>query len=238
MGNSDGLTLSGAGGQLRLSVEKSRHRSETGGSRRLGKMATVVALLGTLAGCAAQADNDAFSWYNDNRSAPKGNRVYVCHGFGCAYRTPVDFSRRDLNRLKAILAQGRRSPQAERKAVAKAVAWQEKRVAPLVGSADDIGGLDMQNAGKRGQMDCLDESTNTNSLLLVAENHGYLKHHKVSSPVARGFFLDGRYPHATATIREVESKKVFAIDSWPESNGKPPVVQPLTEWMASKPVSS
>lgn len=188
-----------------------------------------------LAGCAVQADGDALMWYGGDRVAPKGDRVYICHGFGCAFRTPVDFSARDLSRLKSILAQGSGSAEAERKAVAKAVAWQERRVASAVGSGDDKGGFDMKNAGVRGQMDCIDESTNTNSFLLVAEKHGYLKYHKVSAPVARGFFLDGRYPHATATLREKETGKVYAIDSWPTDNGKLPVVQDLDEWMASRP---
>jgi hypothetical protein len=186
-----------------------------------------------LAGCAGQAAGDAAAWYGAHDGvAPKATRIYICHGFGCTYTTPVNFSGRDLKRLKSILAKGRGSAAAERKAIARAVQWQENRVASLVGSAGDIGGLDMQNAGVRGQMDCLDESTNTNSLLLVAEAHGYLKHHKVTSPVARGFFLDGRYPHATATVKETGSGKVYAIDSWPDSNGKPPRISELSVWMA------
>ncbi|MBS8259290.1 hypothetical protein DYI23_03565 [Roseibium polysiphoniae] len=189
----------------------------------------------TLAGCAGQANGDANGWYDGSKGlAPKANRIYVCHGFGCAYKTPVDFSARDLSRLRSILASGRRSPAGERRAIAKAVQWQERRVAGAVGSAKDVGGLDMQNAGVRGQMDCIDESTNTNSLLLVAQRHGYLKHHTVSSPVARGFFLDGRYPHATATVREKKSGKVYAVDSWPDSNGKPPRISELSVWMSQR----
>ncbi|MEP0235208.1 hypothetical protein [Roseibium sp.] len=185
------------------------------------------------AGCAGQANGDANGWYDGSKGiAPKENRIYICHGFGCAYKTPVDFSTRDLARLRSILASGRQSPASERKAIAKAVQWQERRVASTVGSAKDVGGLDMQNAGVRGQMDCIDESTNTNSLLLVAQRHGYLKHHTVSSPVARGFFLDGRYPHATATVREKKTGTVYAVDSWPESNGKPPRISELSVWMS------
>ncbi|MFD1694408.1 hypothetical protein [Roseibium aestuarii] len=200
--------------------------------------ACLGALIGmVLSGCAMQAEKDAMAWYDGERQAPRGDRIYICHGFGCTYRTPVDFSRRDLARLKTILAQGRKSPEAERRAVAEAVAWQERRVASTVGSAGDVGGFDMHNGGVRGQMDCLDESTNTNSLLVVAEAHGLLRHHKVASPVARGFFLDGRYPHATATLRETTSGKVFAIDSWPRPNGELPVVQALEAWMASRPAS-
>lgn len=185
-----------------------------------------------LAACANQSQSDATAWYNgQNGVAPKADRIYVCHGFGCMFKTPVNFSKRDLQRLKSILASGRKSPAAERAAIAKAVSWQELRVASTVGSAEDLGGFDMQNSGKRGHMDCIDESSNTTSLLLIAQKHGYLKHHTVASPVARGFFLDGRYPHATATVREVESGEVFAIDSWTRANGKPPEVMALDLWM-------
>jgi hypothetical protein len=184
--------------------------------------------------CAGQSTGQATSWYASHDGvAPRADRTYVCHGFGCTYKTPVNFSNRSLKRLKRILAAGRRSAEAERKAIANAVAWNEKRVAPEVGSANDVGGLDLHNAGVRGQMDCIDEATNTASLLLVAEKHGYLKYHTVSGPVARGFFLDGRYPHATATVKEKKTGEVFAIDSWPKKNGEKPVVQNLDVWMAS-----
>mgnify|MGYP006292403543 FL=1 len=106
----------------------------------------------------------------------------------------------------------------------------EKRVAPTVGSEGDVGGLDLWNAGKRGQMDCIDEAANAASYLLLAEKRGYLRHHTVGRPVARGFFLDGRYPHATAVIREKKTGEAFAVDSWREANGAPPVVMPLSEW--------
>lgn len=200
---------------------------------RLAVLAVLVAPV--LAACAGQASGNAVGWFASHGGvAPKTSRIYICHGFGCTYKTPVDFSAADLKRLKAILARGKASPAAERQAIAKAVAWQERRVAGPVGSGGDVGGFDMQNAGVRGQMDCIDESTNTNSLLLVAQKHGFLTHHRVSSPVARGFFLDGRYPHATATIREKKTGRVYAVDSWPRSNGKPPKISNLDEWMARR----
>ena len=203
------------------------------------KTAGIVCLLGLLgglllSGCAGQSQGAATAWYDGhNGLQPRTDRIYICHGFGCTYKTPVDFSSKDLGRLRRILAAGAGSSKAELQAISKAVQWEEKRVGPIVGSSNDIGGLDMRNAGVRGQMDCLDEATNTNSLLLIAQKHGMLKYHTVASPVARGFFLDGRYPHATAVVKEKQSNKAFAIDSWPTDNGKPPVIQPLDVWFSS-----
>ena len=182
-------------------------------------------IISALAGCAAQSAGDAMVWYgNHNGIAPKNTKIYVCHGFGCAYKTPVSMSAQEFSELEEILAVGTETPEAERKAISEAVQWQEKRVASKVGSQNDVGGYDMWNSGVRGQMDCIDESTNTNSLLLLAQKNGLLKHHKVSSPVGRGFFFDGRYPHATATVTATASGQAFAVDSWVRDNGEPPNV--------------
>lgn len=187
-----------------------------------------------LASCAGQANGDAKGWYDgEKNTAPTSERVYICHGFGCTYRTSVSYRSRDLRRLRSILDSGRASPSAERLAISKAVQWQEKRVAGEVGSARDVGGLDLHNARVPGQMDCIDEATNTTSLLMLAQARGYLKHHTVGRPASRGFFLDGRYPHATATIKERGSGTAFAVDSWPHANGKPPDVLLLATWFSN-----
>ena len=42
--------------------------------------------------------------------------------------------------------------------------------------------------------------------------HGYLRHHRVEAPSARGFFIDGRYPHATAVLTDTDSGERWAVD--------------------------
>ncbi len=204
--------------------------------RRFAHAPAVLVVAGLLlGGCAGQASGPAVGWYGAHGGvAPAGERIYVCHAFGCARKTAFDFTPRRLATMKRILAAGAASPEDERKAVARLISWSEKEIGPVAGSSGDIGGYDLHNAGVPGQMDCIDEATNTTSVLLVAARQGFLKHHKVTSPVARGFFLDGRYPHATAVLRETASGKAWAIDSWPEANGKPPLVQPLDVWFASR----
>ncbi|WP_367192988.1 hypothetical protein [Amorphus sp. 3PC139-8] len=196
---------------------------------------TLLVVSAALAGCMQQQGQPSM-WYAANQAVPPtATKVIVCHGFGCARRTSVTLSETNLRTLRKILARGEASPEAERQAIRQAVAWMEKAVAPTVGSDDDIGGLDLWNAGVAGQMDCIDEATNTTSYLLLAEKHGFLVHHSVARPVARGFFLDGRYPHATAVIRERETGNAFAVDSWREANGEPPIVMPLQTWFEEKP---
>ncbi|MCB1507547.1 MAG: hypothetical protein KDI98_01900 [Hyphomicrobiaceae bacterium] len=190
-----------------------------------------------LAGCAATGGGEPVSWYGFNDfPPPRGEQMVICHGFGCALRTPVTVSPADRSRLAAILAEGHATPAAEREAIGRAVRWFETRIGPSVGSVNDIGGLDLQNAGVRGQMDCIDESTNTLSLLLYLDRIGALRHHTVGRPVARGFFLDGRYPHATAVVAEKEGGARFAVDPWPYGNGAGVDIMPLERWFAIHPL--
>jgi len=204
--------------------------------RGAGAGAAIVLLAAVLAGCAGQVSSRPERWFAAHGgTAPSADRVYVCHAFGCARRTAVDIGPADWRRLTATLRAGQGSPAAERKAIAEAVAWLERRVAPTVGSAGDVGGLDLANSGTPGQLDCIDEATNTTSYLLVLEKRGLLVHHRVAAPVARGFFLDGRYPHATAVIVEKRSGETFAVDSWTHDNGVLPDVMPLDRWFATWP---
>ncbi|SNY93300.1 hypothetical protein SAMN04515647_3591 [Cohaesibacter sp. ES.047] len=194
-------------------------------------LALIVAT--ALGSCATQKSDSPDRWIKtmNNRPVTKST-IYVCHAFGCKLKYAFHPTKKDIRKLKRILARGKRSPKAERKAIGKAVVWFEKRVGPAVGSDKDKGGLDMYNSGVPGQMDCIDEASNTTSLLVFAQKHGLLTHYKYQAPVARGFFLDGRYPHATAVIKNKKSGKRYAVDSWKFDNGVFPVIKPLDVWLS------
>lgn len=188
-----------------------------------------------LLGACQSPPESANRWFSD-RGAIKpdaaARKVWICHGFGCHYRDTVTFGQSDIRAMRRIMGRPRSAAQ-ERRRIKRLVSWSERRVAPVVGSAGDVGGLDMQNARKRGQMDCIDEATNTTSVLTIAKSAGLLRFHAVGGPVSRGFFLDGRYPHATAVIKGPDGD--FAVDSWPQANGVPPDVLPLDVWFARSP---
>ena len=112
--------------------------------------------------------------------------------------------------------------------MSRLVRFYERRATAVVGVRDrpksDFG------AGReRGQMDCVDESTNTTSILNLVERRGLLKHHKVTRRASRGFFADGRYPHFTAVLQERSGGK-WVVDSWYEPAGGAPDIMPLGEW--------
>ena len=200
-----------------------------------GTWPSLLLLAALLAGCVASGTN-VRSWYpTQDARAPQGMAIGICHAFGCQRQTTVQLTNADIRQLTRIMRQADRSPAAERAAVRRAVMWMEARVGPVVGSDGDVGGLDLQNAGVPGQMDCLDETTNTTTTLILLQENGLLAHHRVAYPVARGFFLDGRYPHATAVLEETASMERWAIDPWPYANGEDVDVMPLEQWYATWP---
>lgn len=202
----------------------------------LKRCGIVVGLVLGLSGCAGQLIGAHDNWYSKySLNSPRDGRIIICHGFGCKLRNSVQFSKQDRAELARILKPGTKSPEAERVSLSNAVQWYETVVGKRVGSSNDVGGLDIANSGASGQMDCIDESTNTTSLLIMAEQEGLLTHHKVTHPVARGFLLDGRYPHASATIVEKESGQGYVVDSWIRANAERPDIMTVEKWFATRP---
>ncbi|CAN0656162.1 hypothetical protein R2G56_00570 [Nitratireductor aquimarinus] len=161
-------------------------------------------------------------------AAAKAERIYLCSGYGCVYKKSMNLGAAAKQRLAAIMAGGRSSASAERSAISKAVRYFETLATQTMGVRDDAksgpGG-----ARVYGQMDCIDESRNTRTLLTYLQRHGLLHHHTVRRNAARGFFIDIRYPHATAVVRAKDGRD-WAIDSWYEPAGGAPDIMQLSEW--------
>ncbi|MEA2905019.1 MAG: hypothetical protein QOI12_2406 [Alphaproteobacteria bacterium] len=165
---------------------------------------------------------------------PTPARVIVCHGFGCRLRTEVALGKGDHAKLAELLAAGRASPQAERRAVAVAAAWFDRRVGPAAGTTGRVARAGVATRQGAGQMDCIDTSRNVTSLLLVLEQLRLLRHHVVEGPAARGALIDLRWPHATAVMRESKSAQQWAVDIWTHKYGELPDVKPLDEWKSAR----
>ena len=155
-------------------------------------------------------------------------RIDICHGYSCAFRSRLDLGPNDAKRFASILASGQASPQAERAAIARAVSYFETRAQQVTGVRDQPKS-EFGASKVRGQMDCVDESTNTNALLRYLEGRGLLKYHKVEARTSRGFLLDGRYPHSTAVVRAPDGVK-WVVDSWYAPMGGAPDIIPLSDW--------
>lgn len=161
---------------------------------------------------------------------PTPNMVFVCHGFGCKYRAEIDLTTADRAKLAHFLAVGRSSAAAERKAIAVAGAWFDKRVGPVAGTANHVARAGARYMFDVRQFDCIDSSRNTTSLLLVLDRLKLLRYHDVDQPEARGFMIDGRPPHATAVLVEKATGIKWSVDSWTVGYGKALEVMPLDRW--------
>lgn len=190
----------------------------------LGKLGVGLLCAPLLAACTSISSN-----YSGEITQTKTSRIIVCHGFDCSYKTAYAVSEEDLTRFADIMAEGTASPEAERKAIAAANMYYEERAAQFIGIRDKAKS-NIRQSREKGQMDCIDESTNTRSMLLFLAENGWLKHHKVEWNVSRGFLLDARYFHSTAVIKENATGKKWAVDSWYEPTGQAPDITPLSYW--------
>lgn len=186
--------------------------------------ATVLAVSAAASACTSSSNN-----YIGAEAQVRTERIYVCSGFNCHFKTRLDLGAADAGRFAQIMAAGVASAQAERAAIANSVQYYEKRAGQAIGVIDD-GKSVFGASGELGQMDCIDESTNTRSLLLYLERRGLLKHHVVLSNVSRGFFIDGRYPHSTAVLRDKGGKE-WAVDSWYAPMADAPDILPMEQWL-------
>jgi hypothetical protein len=195
--------------------------------------AGVVLVWGGVMASAATSPNVVDAAYGGlSVTPPTPAMVFVCHGFGCKYRDEVDLTAGDRAKLTQILAAGRASPEAERKAVAAAGAWFDRRVGPIAGTQNHVARAGAKYMYDVHQFDCIDTSRNTTSLLLVLDQLKLLRHHDVDAPEARGFFIDGRPPHATAVLVEKVTGTKWSIDSWTVGYGQALEVMPLDRWKA------
>lgn len=167
--------------------------------------------------------------YGDyNAKPPLGNTVSVCHAHGCQEQKLFTFTRDDISDLSVLMDYARTSETAreERRAIAYAIAWMERRVGPSTGTANDRPGLGFLNSS--GQLDCVDEATNATSYLLVLQNNGLLRHHKVIRPFSKASFF--KWPHFAAMIHERASKQIYAVDSGVGPNGANPSIILASKW--------
>lgn len=182
------------------------------------------------AACSGVFTEPLYYYHNFEITPPRQDVISVCHGYSCRMQTPYTVTEEDWKRIGAHMARGERDPAAEREAVASVVTYMEHRVGAAVGTEGDRGRIELGGANDPTQQDCIDEASNTTSVLLVLQDKGLLKHHRVRKPEMRGMYIDGRWPHWTAVLVENEGGEAWAIDSWFRDNGEPPVVIALKDW--------
>jgi hypothetical protein len=162
---------------------------------------------------------------------PNAERMTVCYGFVCRRRYIFDFEPADRKKLTDLLAAGRASAEAERKAVQQAVVWFDRRIGPVIGTTARIAYADFRYFDDKRNFDCYDTTRNTTSLLLVLQEWGLLRHHTVADPRYRGNFLVLQTPHNTAVLRDRATGQHWVVDMWTKAYGELPDVMPVEKWL-------
>lgn len=153
-----------------------------------------------------------------------------CYDFSCKTTVELRYSETQWQRIRSIMERGQADAETEKQAIRQAVAVMERFSGELAGThldrAGNYPGYDLP-----GQMDCIDESTNTFQYLAALDQLGLMKWHRVAPKQRRIVWF---ISHWTATIAETGSGRRFAVDSWYRDNGELPYIQPLDDWQRKR----
>jgi len=157
-----------------------------------------------------------------------------CYDFGCRTTREIQFDERQWDQIRALFASDMKDSAAEKQAIRRAVAMMERMSGEQSVTHLDKGG-NYPGSDIPGQMDCIDESTNTFQYLSALEELELLKWHRVDTKQRRIVWF---ISHWTASIREIGTSQRFAVDSWYRDNGEMPYIQPLEDWSRKRDFSS
>ena len=153
----------------------------------------------------------------------------VCYKHTCEVVENLSLAPTEWQGIKDIFQPSASSPESERMLIRKAIAQMEKLIGKKVNTLNDKGGNLNGMFSDGNQMDCIDESSNTTTYLALMQKDELLKWHQVQATKTRGFFIFG-IPHTTAVIKENQSSKKWAVDSWFYDNGVEPEIIPISQW--------
>ncbi len=184
----------------------------------------------TLGGCAHEL-HSSLNNYMKAKNLPSVSvaKFPHCEGYGCPTHKNVVLNEHDWQIIMQTFGKPARDAAEERWKIARTVGQFEKIVGPLTGTQDDRGGTFTKTG--EGQLDCVDESTNTTIYMMLLQQKGLIRFHRIEQPQVRWPIVSGRgWMHQTAVVTEIKTGAAFAIDSWFGDNGEGAWVVPLNAW--------
>jgi len=154
----------------------------------------------------------------------------VCHGFNCYYRTEGWITDKQWAQIEKIFKPAPKSAEEERTRIVRAIGRMETYAGMSSGLDQDRPEAETFEEDRITQMDCIDETVNTDLYLSFLFDAELIKHHRPHNPVHRGYFIDAAWPHNSAAIAEIETGTVYVIDSYFGKHGDDAHVIDLPAW--------
>lgn len=167
-------------------------------------------------------------FYADEQPSPA--QFELCHGYSCRYKEQVSLTAANWQAIERLFSNNTGASM-ERNQIAKAIALLETQAGEKSGIKNDLP-KSLKTKDTHGQQDCIDETVNTTTYLRMMQSANLLRWHRVAKPIRRGYFVDRRWPHNSATIQETDSGQLYAVDSWPRANGEAPDIMLAEDWYA------
>lgn len=171
------------------------------------------------------------SWQSSHRNFigfPTPDAFSVCHDLSCHRVSEVSLNQSEWQQVRLLFEPQADSAQTERLQIKQAVALLEQLVGQKTGTGGDHA-KNLLTGSRQGQLDCIDEATNTSVYLRMMESEGLLHWHQSAPRTSRGP-LTGQAPHNTASIIDTQSQQRYAVDAWYFENGQPPAIVLMTDW--------
>ena len=182
-----------------------------------------------LTSCASGPQSPA-NLYDTNPALfyPQLDNFPSCRSYGCKIIDHVGLTTDEQKQIRALFKHDKNAEQ-ERKTIAQAIGLTEQFVGAKTGTSADVAGTYVKLGHM--QQDCIDESTNTTTYLILLNEMGLLKFHDVNALTSRPPIFSGRLgPHRTAVIIDKDTQIKYAVDSWFHDNGKPAEIVELDTW--------
>lgn len=155
--------------------------------------------------------------------------VSLCYHYDCARQWAAVIPGAAWEAARDTLAEASDAA-SERVAVSLAVGMLMRTAITGTPLQQDLPGNPWQESDREGRMDCIDHSTNTESLLRALQAHGWLHFHTVGPRALRHRWLFAA--HRTAVLVERGGGATWAVDTWYHPPGHPAWVAPLPQWLA------
>ena len=154
--------------------------------------------------------------------------ITICYNYHCNRTALVRPAAGEWQTVVNQFTPAARSATEERQMIRRAIAVLEHVAGTQTPTFRDRGGNPITDDWP-GQMDCIDESTNTARYLELLQAQGLLRWHSVAARAYRAPYLFDQ--HWAGQIVELESLNHYVVDSWYLDNGELPYIQALNKWL-------